>query len=328
MNPITKNIFIKKIVEYSILEEPKEIPKQIKTYLNVNDNWAETVTNYLDFDWSEKQDQYGDTFWHYMAVNIRSKKFWREIAKKDDDFFKSWNLQAHFGGETVWHLAVKYIKLNEFWELISQKPDSFFQSWDLRDDNGDNVWNKAIGSSGITSEKFWENIASKKDIELFRSWSHQEKKEEFIWYRIIKQIKSEKFWEIIARKHISFFEEYWNCPNRTQWCDESHCWEGKTIWHMAVVYLESEKFWGIIANKDFPFFEKSWWNQLTTFNYNAEYDSYYRIRPKSSVCHYIAKYLKSEKFWETTARKKESFFENFPVKDIYSKSPLFWKYYQ
>jgi ankyrin repeat protein len=123
MNPTTRIFFIQKIIGYAMPKKIEEIPKQLETCFEVNDNWNETVIYYLDHIWTSKGNYDKNTVWHWAVMHIKSEKFWEVIAQKDDSFFeKYWNISNRYG-DTVLHYAVKGIKSENFWEIIAQKND-------------------------------------------------------------------------------------------------------------------------------------------------------------------------------------------------------------
>jgi hypothetical protein len=258
MNPINNVIFIKKIIEYSLFlkadKTPKEgqhlnhillakklgmdvpeeeyfffsskinkIPKQLELYFEVNDEWADTVINYLDHVWNLKDISYNndETVWAYAVKTIESIKFWKVIAQKDNHwFYNSW-VDGYRTNHTIWHYATCiHSKIPEiFWDIIVQKDDNFFenQKWNLG--YGFSVWFYAI--RWLQSDKFWENIIQRDDS-FFQPWSQKNYYGITTWENIINtKSQPKKFWELISEKPSKWYQ-------KQGWYNENK--EGFTIW--------------------------------------------------------------------------------------------------
>jgi hypothetical protein len=164
MNPLTRIIFIKKIIEYTLPVEKNEIAisKQLDILFCVNLDWCETVGDYLDDIWNQK-DIYGNTVWHHAIRRIDSELFWNIVALQSDEWFeKRWD-QTNIWKKTVWHYATKRIRSDKFWEIIANKPKDWFDKfWNQVDFSYHTVCDYAI--ENIESEKFWEITRNKLDL--------------------------------------------------------------------------------------------------------------------------------------------------------------------
>jgi hypothetical protein len=228
-----KIIFIQKIIKFSLPKTIAKIPQKLKTCFNVNSNWRETVIDYLDDIWNQKnkvrdysfsskyrlfshiptQKNYmGKKVLHYALDLIESDKFWEIIAQESNSFFQSWdkkeNDDDNIQDNTIWHYAIKKIKSENFWKIIAKKDDSFFESWNkiIGYWNNTTIWNYAINN--LEFNTFWELI-SQKEFSVFNSWYFKFSIRGLPafdqclisnWHIAIKNIKSDIFWENIAKK--------------------------------------------------------------------------------------------------------------------------------
>jgi hypothetical protein len=258
-NPATKIIFIQRIIKYSLPNDAPNVPKQLNTYLEVNNDWEKTIIDYpsyFDYVW-DLEDKNRNSIWHYATKYIKSDKFWEMIAQKDDDYFQSWKKISYLLFEKslgrVWVNAIKNIKSNIFWETIIQKDNAFANLWIYNKQiNGTNLSNWDLIFENIKSEKFWEIIAQKDD-DFFEQFKVN-------WESVIKNVKTDKFWKIIAQKSTEWFEKNWS----------NHNVFDSTVWHTAVWKLESEIFWKKMARKNikcFQNFNQQNWTKNTVWHY-------------------------------------------------------------
>jgi hypothetical protein len=183
MNPVTKIVFIRKILSYVLKFNESEIG-QLELYLGIDDNWDETIIDYSNLSWN----------WGQAAGynGIKSSFLWEMIAKqKDSEWFgKYWNKEVKYGC-VVWHLAVQNIMSNKFWEMIVEKnEDAIFKFWNQKNEFGATVWDRAVRDNyheGIRSEIFWEYIAQKPDS-FFEKYWNQKGKDTFFQSRSKRKI--------------------------------------------------------------------------------------------------------------------------------------------
>jgi hypothetical protein len=82
VNPTTRIVFIKKIIEYAVPKKIDKISEQLEIYFNTNLDWAETVIDYSDHIWTSQKNGDGGTVWHNIEEYMQSKLKEKILSKK------------------------------------------------------------------------------------------------------------------------------------------------------------------------------------------------------------------------------------------------------